>query len=68
MTGVQTCALPIYLREWEKEATATLVNASGEPLTVTLPEGTYLDLISGETVHGGAAEIPPYRARLLGRG
>ena len=56
-----------YLREWEKEATATLVNASGEPLTVTLPEGTYLDLISGETVHGGAAEIPPYRARLLGR-
>ena len=57
-----------YLREWEKEATATLVNASGEPLTVTLPEGTYLDLISGETVHGGAAEIPPYRARLLGRG
>ena len=57
-----------YLREEGREATATLVNASAEPLTVTLPEGSYLDLLTGETVHGGAASIPPYRVRLLGRG
>ena len=61
-------ALLAYLREEGREATATLVNASAEPLTVTLPEGSYLDLLTGETVHGGAASIPPYRVRLLGRG
>lgn len=57
-----------YLREYGQEATATLVNTSGEPLTLTLPEGSYLDLISGETIHGGAATIPPYQVRLLGHG
>ena len=56
-----------FLREYGGESTATLVNASAEPLTVTLPEGAYRDLISDDTVHGGGAMIPPYCARLLGQ-
>lgn len=57
-----------YLREYGGESTATLVNASAEPLTVKLPEGSYRDLISDDTVHGGGALIPPYCVRLLGQG
>ena len=57
-----------YLRECGEEATVTLVNAGDEPLAVPLPDRTYRDLITGETVHGGTAAIPLYQVRLLGRG
>jgi len=50
------------------EATATLVNAGPEALSVSLPEAGYRDLISGEEIPGTDAAVPPYSVRLLGRG
>ena len=57
-----------FLREVPGEATATLVNAGPEALSVSLPEAGYRDLISGEEIPGTDASVPPYSVRLLGRG
>ena len=57
-----------FLREVPGEATATLVNAGPEALSVSLPEAGYRDLISGEEIPGTAAAVPPSSVRLLGRG
>lgn len=57
-----------YVRETCDEATATLVNAGPEELTVSLPGGGFRDLCTGESLSGETAPVPPYSVRLLGRG
>ena len=57
-----------YLREDGGEATATLVNASPQERIVSLPEGGFRDLLTGEDIPGREASVPPYSVRLLGRG
>ncbi len=57
-----------YVRETDGQATATLVNAGPEERTVPLPGGGFRDLRTGEEIPGEAAAVPPYSARILGRG
>jgi len=57
-----------YARETFDEATVTLVNAGPEERTVSLPGEGFRDLRTGEAVPGEEASVPPYCARLLGRG
>ncbi len=57
-----------YVREVPGEMTCTLVNTSGDPQCFFLPDRDYQDLLTGETVPGGAYSVPPHSVRLLGRG
>lgn len=43
----------------------TATNRADTPRSVTLPEGAYTDLLSGETVAGGPLELPPRGYRVL---
>ena len=56
-----------YLREEGGQLTATLVNAGGQERLISLPDGEYRDLLTGDAVSGGSAALSPYSVRLLGR-
>ena len=56
-----------YVRQVPGEATFLLVNAGGDALAYSLPEGTYRNLLTGESVPGGEIPLPPLGVRLLGR-